>query len=165
MDQNLEEFESTIIELKQVVRRMIEVVEDQTDAIIAGDDEKIEEQVESYSSLNTEYGELEQEFISQLEYLIPDADIEDHNLKMRELSRLYPEYADMINRWRSTLGALLKKLERKHEGLNNLLEFALRRNVDFMEELFRLNNQSSIHYGSEGDKTEISSGIALNKEA
>ncbi|WP_138430768.1 hypothetical protein [Fodinibius saliphilus] len=155
-------FGQTVEELEVLSQKLIQTIDNQTKAVIASNDKKIEEFAERYTTLKGSFKEQEKQFIDQLQDMTPP---KDERLKLEHLKETYPQYGQMIEQWEESLGTHTRLLKRKHKKLNELLEFALNRNVELMHSIYRLHNQKNTHYSSGGGREEIASGMAVNKEA
>ncbi|NGP87371.1 hypothetical protein [Fodinibius halophilus] len=161
-EEKLNAFGETVEELERLSQKLIKTIENQTKAVIASNDKKIEEFAERYTTLQGAFKEQEKQFIDQLQAMVPS---KEERLKLEHLKETFPQFAGMIDQWEESLGTHTRLLKRKHQKLNELLEFALSRNVELMHSIYSLHNQKNMHYSSGGDKKEIASGIAVNKEA
>lgn len=158
------EFEDIIRELQRLSRKLMDVLDKQAKAVISGKKDDIERYVEKYTNLKASFKEQEHRFINHLQLLVEESDNVDE-LRLESLKEVFPQSQSIINEWQDDLGKQTRDLKQKHQNLNRLLEFAVEKNVTLIQSIFSLHNEKNIHYSSEGNKEEISSGIAVNKEA
>ena len=158
-------FGKLIDKMGVLLRDLTEVVDRQTEAVISGDEENIERYTERYTELKSDFEVCEKEFAGNLRRLLAPSREEGDKLKLERLKERWPESADTIEEWKTSLDRQLSTLKRKHEMLNRLLEFALGQNANMMRSLYSLHNQKNTMYGMSGSKEEIASGMAINKEA
>lgn len=161
---NISDFVPVVEQLQYLSDQLIELIDNQADAVVASDQEQIEQNAERYTDLMGAFKQQEKDFIKNLRALAGSAQENEANPKLEDLKKLYPESSETITGWKKSLGSKTRKLRHKHQKLNTLLEFALERNAEFMRSIYRL-HQKNTHYSAGGNKEEFSSGIAINKEA
>jgi len=159
------EFEQIIYGLENLSEDLIAVVEKQIEAVVSSKEEQIEEYVSEYTSLRGAFKEQEHKFINHLELLLGNAGVNSIDVRLESLKERYPQKKDQIADWQVMLKEQMGILKQKQEKLNNLLEFAVEKNMQLMHSIYSLHNKKNTRYSSGGTKEEISSGIALNKEA
>ena len=165
LDEGLEEFGNIIDELSGLSQDLTTIIEKQTEAVISADEEKIERYTQRYTELKGDFEAHEKKFARHLRELLLPAKGGDGEIKLERLKEFWPESKDRIEEWKTSLDQQLTTLKRKHEKLNSLLAFALNQNATMMRSLYGLHNQKNSLYGLSGSKEEISSGMAINKEA
>jgi len=152
--------------LTQLSQKLMGVMDDQIMAIIAGDDEEIEENSERYTNLKGVFKKKEHEFVKNIKTLLQETTNEDPEIiGLEPLKKAFPDAAAMIDQWRTELRDRMGELKDKHQRLNVLLEFAMDRNIQLFQSIYGLGNQENTRYGAGGTKEEVSSGLAVNKKA
>ncbi len=160
------EFEQIIDRLGMLSDDLMEVIDKQIEAVVSSNEEDIVEYVEKYTHLRGVFKEQEHKFIDHLQMMLNDAaEVDGVEIRLEYLKEVYPEATDTIAGWQITLEKQMETLKEKHQELNNLLEFAVDKNMQLMHSIYSLHNKKNTRYGAGGSKEEISSGIALNKEA
>ena len=159
------EFRKIIDRLGTLSVDLMEVIDKQIEAVVSSDEENIEQHVEEYTHLRGVFKEQEHKFIDHLQTMLNNAGVSSVEIRLEYLKEAYPESSDIITDWQITLEKQMGALKEKHQKLNNLLEFAVEKNMQLMHSIYSLHNKKNTRYGAEGSKEEISSGIALNKEA
>ena len=86
-------------------------------------------------------------------------------VRLESLKKYYPKQKNLIADWQNVLEMQMNTLKEKQGKLNELLEFAVEKNMQLMHSIYSMHNKKNTRYSSGGTKEEISSGIALNKEA
>lgn len=161
----LKEFEDIIDRLGSLSDDLMEVIDKQIEAVVSSNQEDIEQYVEQYTHLRGVFKEQEHKFMDHLQILLQNASVSSMEIRLEYLKDAYPASEARITDWQITLEEQMEKLKAKHKKLNNLLEFAVKKNMQLMHSIYSLGNEKNTRYGAEGSKEEISSGIALNKEA
>lgn len=161
----VKEFENIIDRLIRLSGDLMEVIDKQIEAVVSSNEEDIEQHVEEYARLRGVFKEQEHKFMDQLQVLLNNAGVQRVEIRLEYLKEAYPEAADTITEWQVTLEDQMEKLKQKHQKLNNLLEFAVEKNMQLMHSIYSLHDEKNTRYSAGGSKEEISSGIALNKEA
>lgn len=161
----INEFGGIVRELQQLSVDLLNVIDQQISAVVSSDEAKVEQFLEEYTSLRKDFKEKELEFIHSLQVILNGADINYSGVQLKLLKKVYPNSAEIIEKWQNELEQKTGQLKRKHKKLNKLLEFAITQNRNLMCSIYGLQDQKNTHYGSSGDKEEIYSGIAVNKEA
>lgn len=161
---NLSALEHIIKELQQVSEQLMKILDKQTDAVVAVNEEQIERNAEKYTDLKKFYQKQEQKFIDELSVLLSADNITREDLRLNKLKKVFPQSSAVIDQWQDMLEKQTRKLKEKHQKLNTLLEFALERNTELIRSIYRMHNREYTQYRPSGDKDNISSGIAINKE-
>lgn len=151
--------------LQQLAGQLTGVMDQQTEAIIAGDEENMETLTEDYSELRGQFEEQELKFVNQLHHMLGTDAESTRKIRLELLKETFPDAAGTIDQWRQLLRRQARELKQKNKRIVDLLDFALSRNAELMYAIYSLNNRKNTHYGSGGQKEEISSGMAVNKEA
>ncbi len=159
------EFGQIIDRLGRLSDDMITVIDKQIEAVVSSNGEDIEQYVEEYTHLQGVFKEQEHKFIDHLQTMLNNAGIKSIEIRLEHLKEAYPEATDAITAWQEKLENKIEKLKAKQQKLNNLLEFAVEKNMQLMHSIYSLHNKKNTRYSAKGSKKEISSGIALNKEA
>lgn len=164
-NKGFKEFEGIIEQLLYLSEKLTGVIDKQIDAVVSPEQGNIDQHVEEYTNLRGDFKEQEHLFIDHLQMLLHSADMGDVEIRIEKLKEAYPPWKQKVDAWRQKLEKKMSYLKKRHVKLNELLEFAVDRNMKLMHSIYSLHNQKNTRYGSSGDKEEISSGIALNKEA
>ena len=161
----LSELEQKVGRLEGLSDDLITVVDHQIDAVVNSKTEQIEEYVQQYTSLRGVFRDEEQEFINQLRMTLNKGGANKAEVRLESLKECYPQQKDLIADWQDVLEKQMDILKKKQEKLDGLLEFAVEKNMQLMHSIYSMHNKKNTRYSSGGTKEEISSGIALNKEA
>ncbi|PAU94598.1 hypothetical protein CK503_07335 [Aliifodinibius salipaludis] len=159
------EFGKIIDRLGRLSDDLIEVIDKQIEAVVSSSGEDIEQYVEEYTHLRGVFKEQEHKFIDHLQTMLNNAGISSVEIRLESLKKAYPEKVNTISDWQAKLESQMETLKARHQKLNNLLEFAVEKNMQLMYSIYSLHNKKNTRYSAGGSKEEISSGIALNKEA
>ncbi|MEL7833614.1 hypothetical protein [Fodinibius sp. Rm-B-1B1-1] len=159
------EFEDIIDRLGRLSGELVEVIDKQIEAVVSSNEEDIEQHVEEYTHLRGLFKEQEHKFMDHLQSMLNNAGVSSVEIRLEYLKEAYPEATDTIIDWQVTLEKQMAMLKEKHQKLNKLLEFAVEKNMQLMHSIYSLHNKKNTRYSAGGSKEEISSGIALNKEA
>ncbi|MTI86458.1 MAG: hypothetical protein FH748_00665 [Balneolaceae bacterium] len=145
-------------------KQIIGIMEKQIDAVIASDASRIEELSEVHTSLSERYREHEKQFIEELSALFDEKEQEEEGVRLVALKNLFPNWATEIDKWHRKLTNNTKQLQRKHNQILQLLEFAMNRNAKMMHSLYSIHDEKNAHYVSDGKRSGISTGVAVNQE-
>lgn len=145
-------------------RELIAVMDKQIKAIIASDTKAIGQLSEAYTSLKGKFEKQERVFIDGLGDILLSEERKEEPVKLDHLKSLYPGSTLTVDRWKQLLNENAAQLKRKHDQLTQLLEFALERNAEMMQTIYRLSSEKTTHYNFRGDKNGVVSGIAINQE-
>lgn len=159
------EFGQIIERLGSLSDDLMEVIDKQIEAVVSSNEEDIEQHVEEYTHLRGVFKEQEHKFMNHLQTMLNNAGVSSVEVRLEHLKEVYPESSDTITDWQMTLEKQMETLKERHQKLNKLLEFAVEKNMQLMHSIYSLHNKKNTRYGESGSKEEISSGIALNKEA
>lgn len=159
------EFREIIDRLDRLSVDLIEIIDKQIEAVLSSNEEDIVHYVEEYMHLRGVFKDQENKFIDHLQTMLNNAGADSVEIRLEHLKEAYPESEATIEEWQKTLEKKMETLKAKHQKLNNLLEFAVEKNMQMMHSIYSLNNKKNMRYSAGGSKEEISSGIALNKEA
>lgn len=163
--ESFQEMGSIIEELEHVAEKMLAVMDKQINAIIDAENEDIEKYTEEYSDLRGRFNEQEENFVNQLHRMLDLPSGSEQEIRMDQLKKLFPNAASTIDDWKQLIEEQALKLKKKHNRVVDLLDFALNRNASLMHAIYSLNNRKNTHYSPGGRKEDISSGMAVNKEA
>lgn len=161
----LQDVKAVVENLQELSEKLMTVMDKQTEAVVVANEKHMEKNAERYTTLKAAFKEQEKKFVVMLREMIPPKEGEVEGIGLQQLKKKFPQSKFIIDSWRNALGKQARKLKRKHERLNELIEFALNRNVELMHSIYTLHNQTNTHYSSGGSTEEISSGVAINKEA
>ncbi len=160
---SLKEIQESVGLLHRCSQEIIKVMEEQIDAIIASNPNKIEQLSETHSSLSQQFKVYEQDFIVRLTALLGKKE-DAKELRLLKLKELFPDWSDEIGDWHQKLEKNTKDLQRKHNQILQLLEFAMSQNARLMRSMYSSHNEKNLHYGATGKPASIPSGIAVNQE-
>jgi len=159
----LSEVQQNVGVLSQLSQNLINLMDKQVKAIIADDDKEIVKNAERYANLKGTFKEKELEFVKGIKGLLDETEYDE--IRLESLKKVFPDSAEIIDNWKAELEEQFSQLKINHQRLNTLLDFALNRNVQIFQSIYGLSNQKNIHYGSGGNKEDVSSGLAINKKA
>lgn len=160
----LRDMDNIVLELQETSERLIDVMDEQIQAIISSSPENIEELTEKQTAIQSEYKKHERAFIVELERNVENGDSSELP-KLADLVMRFPDDEQTINHWKATLFQNTRILQRKNKQLVDLLEFALNRNTRLMHSFYTLFNNKNSHYSPTGQKSHVASGVAVNQEA
>lgn len=160
---SLKEIQESVGTLHQCSQEIIQVMEDQIDAIIASNPDKIEQLSETHSTLSSQFKVYEENFVTRLTALLGKGK-EANKLRLLKLKELFPDWKEQIEDWHQKLERNTKELQRKHNQILQLLEFAMNQNARLMHSMYDAHNEKNVHYGATGKPAGIPSGIAINQE-
>ncbi|MBO6586826.1 MAG: flagellar export chaperone FlgN [Gracilimonas sp.] len=160
---SLEQIAESVDLLHNCSKQIIKVMEDQIDAIIASNALRIEELSEVHGNLSKRFKIHEQEFISELSALLATSG-STAPVRLVSLKEVFPESVSDIENWHKTLTADTKELQRKHNQILQLLEFAMSQNARMMQSMYSVHNSKNTHYAPTGQQKGITTGVALNQE-
>lgn len=161
----IQELNDIVMALDQTSEQLIYVMEEQIQAIISSSPDKIQELTDRQSAMQSEYKKYERAFISELKKSTGIADTGESAPRLGDLKLKYPAEESKIDHWKVTLSQNAKRLQRKNQQLVDLLEFALQRNTRLMHSFYTLFSNKNDHYSPKGQKSMVSSGVAVNQEA
>lgn len=160
---SLEQIAESVELLHNCSKQIIQVMEDQIDAIIASNAVKIEELSDVHGNLSKRFKIHEQEFVGELSALLAAAG-STAPIRLLSLKELFPESVFDIDDWHRKLTADTKELQRKHNQILQLLEFAMSQNARMMHSMYSVHNSKNTHYAPTGKQSGITTGVALNQE-
>lgn len=162
----LQPLSKTIELLDNSSRKLIRIMEQQIDAIIGSDTEKIETLSDEHSSLTWHYKEQEKKFVQELSNLLiaGEGEEEHEGIRLLNLKLIFPECKAQIESWHKMLTNNADLLQSKHNQIMQLLEFAMAQNARLMHSMYSKHNEKNSHYGANGNRTDISTGVAVNQE-
>lgn len=161
----IRELNTIIMALDQASEQLIYVMEEQIQAIISSSPAKIQELTDKQTAMQSEYKKHERAFITELKKYVDLASDGESVPRLGDLKTKYPEEQNLIDRWKVTLSQNAQRLQRKNQQLVDLLEFALKRNTRLMHSFYTLFNDKNSHYSPSGQKSSVTSGVAVNQEA
>lgn len=161
----LQRISETVEHLDKASRELMEVMDEQINAIITSDTDKMEKFTEAHTTISRQFKKYEQAFVKELHEAIDPVANEYESPRLVNLKKIFPDSALIIDRWKERLSTNTRQLQRKHEQLLQLLSFAMSRNADVMRSIYSIYNLKNSHYSANGDKTGTVSGVALNQEA
>lgn len=160
----LQEVADSVHKLDQISEQLLYGMEEQIQAIISSKPGLIEELSEKQNSMQGKYKRLEKTFVENLKNCLKQKPEDDKPVMLTNLKEIYPDEADKIDHWKFLLRQNGKRLQKKHEQLMELLEFALNRNAHMMHSVYSLFNSKNSLYKPDGGKSDVSSGMAVNQE-
>jgi hypothetical protein len=162
---SLQRLSDTIELLDNSSKQLMSLMEDQVDAIIASDTQKIESLTDVHTSLSWHYKKNEKEFIKDLSKLLEEVSGgKDQSIRLLNLKTYFPSCEDEINSWHKALSENAKKLKQKHNQVIELLEFAMKQNARMMHSMYSQHNEKNTRYISNGSRSDIATGVAVNQE-
>lgn len=162
---SLQRLSDTIELLDNSSKQLMRLMEDQIDAIIASDAQKIESLTDVHTSLSWHYKKNEKELFKDLVKLLEEcSDGEDKSIRLLNLKNYFPSKEDEINSWHQTLSENAKTLQQKHNQVIELLEFAMKQNAKLMHSMYSRHNEKNSRYISNGTRSDIVTGVAVNQE-
>jgi hypothetical protein len=160
---SLEQIAESVELLHNCSKQIIKVMEEQIDAIIASNAVRIEDISDVHGNLSKRFKIHEQEFISELSALLA-ASGSTAPVRLVSLKEVFPGAVNDIENWHKTLTGDTKELQRKHNQILQLLEFAMSQNARMMQSMYSLHNSKNTHYAPTGQQKGITTGVALNQE-
>ncbi len=158
-------------DLDKATRDLSEVMTGQLNAVISADAEKVMALTEKNVEVQQHFHEKEQAFISELKQLIVRNGNDNGNdngntppVTLEGLKQIYPEYEIYIREWQEQITGNIGRLERQEKQLVQLLDFAQKQNAALMRSVYSLQSKKNLHYRQNGEKSGVSSGIAVNQE-
>lgn len=142
--------------------QLIQVMNRQIDAIITSNTAEIEQLSEDHASVSQQFKTHETKFIAELENILGVP--KQKTLRMLDMKKMFPECEVDIDAWHKMLSDNSKTLQRKHEQVMQLLEFAMNQNAKLMHSVYSLHNEKNTHYGANGNRSNIMTGVAVNQE-
>ncbi|HKK25319.1 MAG TPA: flagellar export chaperone FlgN [Gracilimonas sp.] len=165
MNSSLIQLSNTIDLLDNCSNKLLSIMEDQIDAIIASDAQKIESLADAHTSLSRHYKKNEEDFIKHLSELLKEVSgSENEPVRLLNLKSYFPSWSDEIDRWHTILSQYAEKLKKKHDQVIQLLEFAMKQNAQMMHSMYRQHNKNNSRYISNGKHSDIMTGVAVNQE-
>jgi hypothetical protein len=158
----LQKIAETVQLLHTSSTQLIKIMNRQIDAIIASNTIEIEELSDTHAAVSKQFKAYETAFITELSKIF--ADTEPKAFRLLDLKKVAPAWAMEIEAWHKTLSDNTKTLQRKHEQVMQLLEFAMSQNANLMQSMYSLHNEKNAHYGANGNRTGIMPGVAVNQE-
>ncbi|SMO95838.1 flagellar export chaperone FlgN [Gracilimonas mengyeensis] len=162
----LQVLSETIVSLDKCSNKLIKVMEEQIDAIIASNPSRIEALSDIHSELTLEYKQQEKAFIRELSELLEAENLgkEQPRMRLMDLKNHYPEYASEIDGWHTLLTKNTQLLQNKHKQIIQLLEFAMEQNARLMHSMYSEHSTKNSRYSANGNRSPISTGVAVNQE-
>lgn len=146
-------------------KQLMSLMEEQIEAIIASDTQKIEALTDVHTSLSWHYKKNEKEFINDLSKLLQEiTDDENQPVRLLNLRAYYSSWTSQIDSWHQVLSENARKLKQKHKQVTELLEFAMKQNAGMMHNLYSQHNEKNTRYISNGSRSDIATGVAINQE-
>lgn len=144
--------------------QILQVMEQQIHAIITSDLDKIDALSELHSSLTVGYNMVEKEFVNEIKKLLSQNGRKDMEIRLSALRDIFPDSEAAINDWHERLSANANRLQQKHNQILELLEFAMSNNAKTMHSLYSAHSDKNTHYVSNGKRSGIQTGMAVNQE-
>ncbi|MCC5913841.1 MAG: flagellar export chaperone FlgN [Balneolaceae bacterium] len=150
--------------LNRTSQELFMVMDEQIQAIVSADAERVEKLSEEHSILHGRFKEHEREFVKELEKSLDKIMDDKRKIRLAALKEIYPESATKIEQWKMVLSENTRRLQKKHNQVVDLLEFALARNAKLMHSIYSLGDSKNTHYSPTGGKSEVASGVAVNHQ-
>ncbi|MEX0680364.1 MAG: hypothetical protein WD097_03210 [Balneolales bacterium] len=144
--------------------RLLDVMKDQLDAIIASDAEQIMHLTEKIASAQQYLHKMEDAFIEELNRCMAGFPHGGKRITLEFLKTVYPDYSGYINEWQLRIAGNVSRLQQLQDRLLQLLQFARIQNSAMMRSVYTMGNANNIHYRQDGEKAGMISGIAVNHE-
>ncbi len=160
----LKKFAQIIGTLDTISFKLIEVMDQQIDAVVASDTDRIKQLAEQHIDLKGVFRQQEQLFVKELRGQLVGKGIEADDIKLDALKQSFPDSAALIDQWKAGIQKNAMQLKKMHQQLSELLEFALSRNTEMMRSIYSIYNRKNTHYSATGGTNELSSGMAVNQE-
>lgn len=157
--QNLSE---RVADLYDIFGRLYECIDQKINAIVVSDVNRIEDLTEKHSTLHMEFKKKEKAFVEAIQEIIPSGSEIVAPLSLRALKLVYPEYTTWVDEWQDTLFRRMMQVQRHHDHLGQLLEFARDQNSTVMQSYYQVQTRKNVHYTSTGEQSRIPSGVAIN---
>jgi uncharacterized coiled-coil protein SlyX len=157
--QNLSE---RVADLYDVFGRLYTCIDQKINAIVMSDVNRIEDLTEQHSTLHTEFKKMEKAFIESIQKSIPSGEDIAAPLSLRALKQIYPQYATWIDEWQDMLFRRMMQVQRHHDHLGQLLEFARDQNAAIMQSYYQVQTRKNVHYTATGEQSRVPSGVAVN---
>ncbi|MFP8488632.1 flagellar export chaperone FlgN [Gracilimonas sp. Q87] len=164
---SLQRLSDTVELLDNSSKQLMSVMEDQINAIITSDTQKIESLIDAHTALSWHYKENEKEFMKDLTELLNKYSNEGkdtNNIRLLKLKNVFPEWGEEIDYWHSTLSDNTRELQQKHNQVIQLLEFAMKQNAKMMHAIYSQHNEKNSRYVANGMRSDIITGVAVNQE-
>lgn len=164
LNRALRPLSETIDLLDDSSNQILEVMQQQIHAIITSDLDKIDALSELHSSLTVGYNMVEKEFVKEVKKLLSENGRKDSEIRLSALRDIFPDSEVAITGWLDKLSANAAKLQQKHNQILELLEFAMSNNAKTMHSLYSAHSDKNTHYVSNGKRSGIQTGMAVNQE-
>jgi hypothetical protein len=160
----LESLSETVDQLDEIFHDHFDLLQDQTNAVIHSDVDRVIELTEKHMQLQKEYKNRENDFVEELKCCLNPRLTDSAEVNLEMLKDVYPEKSSWIDEVRMKLSEHTSNLAERQQQLVDLLEFALVQNSKLMYSIFNNSNRKRMHYGSGGDVNSAQSGVAVNRE-
>lgn len=148
--------------LNGILDKILHVLNAQKEAVITSNIQQVEDLTQEHYRLRGNLKKVERAFINELKKMIT---VKTQDLvRISTLKQYYPGAEESIDLWRQTLLDKTNLIEKKHQQVINLLEFAMLRNSNMMKTIYALHNEKNTHYSMNGNKANVMNGIAVNQK-
>lgn len=151
--------------LKITSRQMLKVMDQQIEAVVSSDLDRLEQLTELNSTLMGTFRKEEKRFVEELTRRTSSPAESQYEIRIDELKKVNPGSKKLIDNWRRGLKEVMEKLKQKHLQLTELLEFAQGQNRRLMQTIYQISDANNISYGPDGESSSASPGTAVNREA
>jgi Mg2+ and Co2+ transporter CorA len=151
-------------ELTHTFKALYQAIDDQIDAIVRQDAQRIEDLTDRHAGLHSQFRRQEKAFLDELKHCTPAGMATETGYSLTLLKEVYPEYATQLVEWQDDMARSIKWLQRHQQQLVQLLEFAQRQNSTLMRSMYTIENAKSVHYSHTGTKNAFTPGMAVNQE-
>lgn len=163
--QLLQRLSDTVELLDNSSKQLMKIMEDQIDAIIASDTLKVDALTEAHTSLSWYYKQHEEQFILELTSLLNKVAGDDlDQVRLTALKEYFPAWSAEVDRWHEVISDNTKELQRKHQQVLDLLEFAMKQNARLMHRMYSKHGEKDALYQPTGQRSDVATGVAINQE-
>ena len=158
----LQTLSERVAELYEVFGRLYTCIDQKINAIVMSDVNRIEDLTEQHSALHMEFKKRERSFVEAIQTSIPTGAEISTPLSLRALKEIYPQYATWVDEWQDMLFRRMMQVQRHHDHLGQLLEFARDQNAAVMQSYYQVQTRKNAHYTATGEQSRVPSGVAIN---
>jgi gas vesicle protein len=160
----LEPLAQVIDELNGTFKALYQAIDDQIDAIVRQDAQRIEDLTDRHAELHSRFRKQEKNFLDELKRCTPQGLADENGYSLSLLKEVFPDVAGQLTDWQDDMSRNIKWLQRHQQQLVQLLEFAQRQNSTLMRSMYTIENAKSVHYSHTGAKNAFTPGMSVNQE-
>ncbi len=150
--------------LKQAGDQLLDVMEDQVEAVISADAERLIQTTEKNVAEQQNFFNAEQGLIKALAGCVPYNGHQKKSISFELLKVHQPGKASQLDLWKQEISDMIDLLQTRQGQLFELLQFAQSRNADMMRSFYELQTGAHVHYRNNGERAGPVSGMAINQE-